>query len=117
MLKKGKSVFDSKPARIGFIVATAIAILGRIGMERDPGASEQKLKDIKEQLAVFVGRLGKMQVEELVGFLKLDVLSEKLYSQKRSAVGRYERAFFDAAFKVLVDEKFEVPSMEPCWRA
>jgi hypothetical protein len=117
VLKKGKSVFDSKPARIGFVVAAAIAILGRIGMERDPSASEQKLKDVKAQLAIFVGWLQMMNVEELVGFLKLDVLSERLYSQKRSAVGRYERAFFDEAFKVLVNEKFEVPSMEPCWRA
>jgi hypothetical protein len=58
--------------------------------------------------------LDRNQIED---FLKLDVLSERLYGQKRSAVGRHERAFFDNAFKVLIDEKFAVPDMEPCWRS
>jgi hypothetical protein len=117
LLKKGRSVFDSKPARIGFIVAAAVAILGRIGMERSPESSEAKLKEMQSQVGAFVERLGKMNVDGLTTFMKLDVLSEKLYGQKRSAVGRYERAFFDTAFKVLIDEAFGVPSMEPCWRA
>ena len=33
-MRKGKSIFDSKPARIGFIVAAAISVLGRLGMTR-----------------------------------------------------------------------------------
>ena len=40
-LRKGKSIFDSKPARIGFIVAAAISVLGRLGMERSLAASSR----------------------------------------------------------------------------
>ncbi len=116
IITKGRGVFDSQPARIGFVVASAIAILGRIGMEREQEESEHRLKEVAAQVAGFVAKLSQMDVEQLINFLRLDVLSERLYGQKRSAVGRYERAFFDAAFKVLIEVKFEVPSMEPAWR-
>lgn len=118
-VKKGRSIFDSKPARVGFVVAAATAILGRIGMEKDEDhdATLAKLKEIQSSLDILISQLNKLDSDALGRFLKLDVLSERLYGQKRSAVGRYERAFFDAAFKVLFDEGFNVPSMEPCWRA
>ncbi|MDT0507439.1 hypothetical protein [Novosphingobium sp. MMS21-SN21R] len=116
VITKGRGIFDSQPARIGFVVASAIAILGRIGMERELKESEQRLEEVTTQVAGFVAKLSQMDVDHLTNFLRLDVLSERLYGQKRSAVGRYERAFFDAAFKVLIEVKFEVPSMEPAWR-
>ncbi|GBQ48968.1 hypothetical protein ACM0P6_14080 (plasmid) [Komagataeibacter sucrofermentans] len=115
-IKKGRSIFDSQPARIGFVVATAIAILGRMGMERKADESQKRLTEIIRQVSNFIARLDEMDVNQLTDFLRLDVLSERLYGQKRSAVGRYERAFFDAAFKVLIEEKFDVPTMEPSWR-
>lgn len=118
-VKKGRSIFDSKPARVGFVVAAATTILGRVGMEQDddPATTLAKLTEIRSNLDVLIDQLNAYDGAELAGFLKLDVLSERLYGQKRSAVGRYERAFFDAAFKVLFEESFKVPSMEPCWRA
>ncbi|MAY85944.1 MAG: hypothetical protein CML02_04390 [Pseudooceanicola sp.] len=118
-LKKGRSIFDSKPARIGFVVAAATTILGRVGMEQDddPDATNARLAEIQSSLKALIDKLDGYGSDELQTFLKLDVLSERLYGQKRSAVGRYERAFFDSAFKVLFEEDFKVPSMEPCWRA
>jgi hypothetical protein len=116
VITKGRGIFDSQPARIGFVVASAIAILGRIGMEREVEESERRLQEVTTQVEGFIEKLGRMDVHELTNFLRLDVLSERLYGQKRSAVGRYERAFFDAAFKVLFEVRFEVPSMEPAWR-
>ncbi|MDB5586883.1 MAG: hypothetical protein JWP26_1853 [Devosia sp.] len=116
VLKKGRSVFDSRPARIGYIVSAAIAILGRVGMEKDPATSQKLLTDLQAQVKALSDRLAQLDVNQLTEFLKLDVLSERLYGQKRSAVGRYERAFFDSAFKVLIEEGFEVPSLEPAWR-
>lgn len=83
----------------------------------DPAMTLAKLKEIRSNLDVLIDLLNAYDGAELAGFLRLDVLSERLYGQKRSAVGRYERAFFDAAFKVLFEESFKVPSMEPCWRA
>jgi hypothetical protein len=115
-ITKGRGIFDSQPARIGFIVASAIAVLGRIGMEREAADSQKRLEAIKSQVEGFIEKLGLMDVNQLTDFLRLDVLSERLYGQKRSAVGRYERAFFDAAFKVLIEVEFDAPSMEPAWR-
>lgn len=116
VLKQGRSIFDSRPARIGYIVAAAIAVLGRVGMDKDAAASDNLLADFQAQVKALTEKLAKLDVDQLTKFLQLDVLSERLYGQKRSAVGRYERAFFDSAFKVLIEEGFEVPSMEPVWR-
>ena len=117
ILSKGRNIFDSQPARVAFVVACAVAILGRIGMTRDEHVSDKKLSDMQSQVQNFIENLARMNRQSHEDFLKLDVLSERLFSQKRSAVGRQERAFFEAAFGVLVAENFEVPSMEPCWRA
>ena len=116
VLKLGRSIFDSRPARIGYIVAASIAIIGRVGMDKDAATSEKLLAEFQEQVKNLAEELSVLDVNRLAEFLKLDVLSERLYGQKRSAVGRYERVFFDSAFKVLIEEAFEVPSMEPAWR-
>lgn len=114
----GRSIFDSKPARIGFVVAIAIAVMGRIGMEKDkdPVVMEQRIGKISEGLKALCDELASKDAERLKEFLKLGVLQQKLYGQKRSAVGRYERAFFEDAFKILIEENFKMPSLETCWR-
>ncbi len=114
----GRNVFDSKPARIGFVVAVAIAVMGRIGMEKDKDqqAMEQRIASIKSGLTELTERLGNMGAEEMSDFLKLGVLQQRLNGTKRSAVGRHERAFFEDAFKILIDEHFNIPTLETCWR-
>lgn len=118
-IRKGRGIFDSKPARVGFIVAVATFVLGRLGMRQDDDHEQNNIRllQIRENLDALVKRLDLLDRNQIEDFLKLDVLSERLYGQKRSAVGRHERAFFDNAFKVLIDEKFAVPDMEPCWRS
>lgn len=71
---------------------------------------------IIEWASALVAKLDVMSVEQLSEFLGLDVLSEVL-DKRVSQVGRYERGVFIEAFKVLIDEKFDLPNMEPCWRA
>ena len=114
----GRNVFDSKPARIGFVVAVAIAVMGRIGMEKDKDqhAMEQRIAAIKDGLAQLTDTLGKMDADGMNDFLKLGVLQQRLYGTKRSAVGRYERAFFEDAFKILIEESSDIPTLETCWR-
>ncbi len=115
-LKIGRHVFDKLSARIGFVVAMTVAVLGRPGMPRPEEEALGLMAARQNEATQFLGRLAAMNAAELQAFLALDLLSEKLDGQKRAAVGRYERAFFENAFKVLFEEKFEVPSMEPCWR-
>lgn len=113
----GRNIFDSQPARVGFVVAFALAILGRLGNDKSSTDSDATLAAVRSQATELVGRLGSLPNDQLRDFLGLEVLSERLVGQKRSAIGRYERAFFETAFKVLIEEKLDVPSLEVCWRA
>jgi len=113
----GRHIFDSQPARVGFVVACALSILGRLGSDRQVDESNAALSAILVGVEGLVTKLSEMTELQLRAFLGLDVLSERVLGQKRSAIGRYERSFFETAFKVLIEEKFEVPSLEVCWRA
>ncbi len=86
-------------------------------MDKSETESESALAQLKADTEGLVQRLKGMSPEDLTDFLSLDILRERLGGQKRSAVGRHERAFFETAFKVLIEEKFAVPSMGGCWRA
>lgn len=113
---RGIEVFGSQPARIGFIVAVAQHVLGRPGLDREAADRLKRMNAVSDQAKSLAMRLKLMTSEQIGEFLRLDVLGEIL-NRKASQVGRYERNVFFEAFKVLVDEKFDVPNMEPCWRA
>jgi len=69
-----------------------------------------------EEAEVLLDRLTRISPDKVGDFLKLDVLSEIL-DRRVGQIGRYERSVFYDAFQVLVSERFQVPTMEPCWRA
>ncbi|KKC31079.1 hypothetical protein [Devosia psychrophila] len=113
---KGRNIFDGQPARIGLVVAIAQYVLGRPGADRQSGERATRMDEIVTNAGAMCTRVGKLNVEELGDFLRLEVLTETL-DRRVGQVGRYERNMFFEAFNVLVSEGFEVPSMEPCWRA
>lgn len=113
---KGKAVFDGQPARIGFVVAVGAAVLGRPGASRTPDERSARLLELEQAGQRLVDKLNAADQSELEDFLRLDVLQEVL-DRRVGQVGRYERAVFADAFKVLVEENFELPNLEPCWRA
>ena len=113
---RGKDIFGSQPARIGFVVSVAQNVVGRPGLDRSATDRDARMKSIRKNAGALKTKLAKLDHARLGEFLKLDVLSEVL-DKKVGQVGRYERAVFNEAFKVLIDEKFDVPNMEPCWRA
>jgi hypothetical protein len=114
---RGRNIFDTQPPRIGFIVACAIHILGRIGMDRDDQESVERLAHLMDAYKALQNRLSAMDAGALGDFLSLDTLAEKLSKRPTSAVGRWERSYFEGAFRVLIDENFAVPSLETCWRS
>lgn len=116
-LVRGRNIFDTQAARVGFIVACAVSILGRVGMDKEEEVSEERCASLEESCEALVKRINALNGGDLEDFLLLDVLAEKLSRRPSSAVGRWERSFFEAAFRVLVEENFNVPNMEPCWRA
>jgi hypothetical protein len=113
---KGRNIFDGQPARIGLIVAVALHVLGRPGLDRSAEERRERMNDISTSAKKLTNRLDVMEYTKVCEFLKLDVLSETL-DKRVGQVGRYERAFFFEAFKVLIEEKFNIPNLESCWRA
>jgi hypothetical protein len=113
---KGRNVFGGQPARIGFIVAVSQAALGRPGLDKKPSERRAKMSSMRKEAEALASRLDKTSSEAVGEFLKLDVLTEML-DKRVSQVGRYERTVFFEGFKVLIEEKFNLPNMEPCWRA
>lgn len=113
---RGRNVFDGQPARIGFIVALAQYVLGRPGADRSADQREERSRLISQKISALCTRLDQLTSDDLGDFLRLDVLSETL-DKRVGQVGRYERNAFHEAFQVLIEEDFEVVSMEPCWRA
>lgn len=116
-VKIGRNIFDKLAARIGFVVAMTVSVLGRPGITREDADAQKAIETRTRQVTAFIERLSKFDAAELQAFLKLDLLAERLDGQKRAAVGRHERALFDNAFKALIEENFAVNDMEPCWRA
>ena len=86
-------------------------------MDKDEEVSEERCSSLEKSCGALVDKLNNLGGNGLEGFILLDVLAEKLARRPSSAVGRWERSFFEAAFRVLVEENFHVPNMEPCWRA
>lgn len=113
---RGKEVFGSQPARIGFMVATAQYVLGRPGLDRTVSERSMRMATVVDHATVMASTLNGLAPVEVGEFLRLDVLSEIL-DRKVGQVGRYERNVFVEAFKVLIDDGFDIPNMEPCWRA
>lgn len=113
---RGRSVFDSQPARIGFITAAAQYALGRAGMDRTEVQAAERVATMERQANTLMERLNGSSAEHVGDFLALGVLRERL-DVRTGQVGRFERSVFFEAFKVLIDEGFNVANMEPCWRA
>lgn len=113
---RGREIFGGQPARTGYIVAIATAVLGRPGMNRSATQRADKLADLKAAQDELIEKLSGYSSEELGDFLRLDVLREVL-DRRVGQIGRYERAVFAEAFKVLVEVEFDLDNLEPCWRA
>jgi hypothetical protein len=114
---RGRNIFDTQPARVGFIVAAAASILGRIGMDKAEVDSNANLANFQISCSRMIDRTSNFSGHEMEEFLALGVLSEVLSRRPSSAVGRWERNFFENAFKILFEVNFEVPTLETCWRA
>jgi hypothetical protein len=97
-------------------VAVALQVVGRPGLDRSLTERNARMKALTKQAGTLTTKLSKLTGDKVGNFLKLDILSE-VVDKKVGQVGRYERGVFGDAFKVLIEEDFNVPNMEPCWRA
>jgi hypothetical protein len=115
-MSRGRHIFDSQPARIGFMVAVGTAVLGRPGADKDMDARAIRMSTLSSAMSSLLAKLEALTVDALGDYLRLDVLREVL-DRRVGQVGRYERTVFSEAFRLLVADNFELPNLEQCWRA
>lgn len=115
--KNGRDIFTSQPALVGLTVMLAQQILGRAGIDYSKERIERNSDEILSNFQQFNNNLKAMQHEEVCTLLELSLLNEMIGDLGKSSIGDRERSFFKDAFKVLIEEKFELENMAPCWRA
>ncbi|GBC61428.1 hypothetical protein DENIS_2388 [Desulfonema ishimotonii] len=115
--KSGKDLFASQPVRVGFITAIALEVFGRPGKSYTHQESRQKWDKIKTNANNLLSHLESINNDEIESFLDYTTLNEVIVKDKISKHGNIEREFFLKAFKAMVEEKFVLKSMTPCWRA
>jgi hypothetical protein len=114
----GRDLFSSQPACVGFMAAAAIEIFGRPGgSERTPQQHQENLNKIKAQAGKLISHLETLSAQEIGDFLDLGTLNEVVANKKVGKVGDFQREFFLKAFQTLIEEKFSIGKMTPCWRA
>ena len=112
----GYDLFSSQPARIGFMVALAIKILGRPGTDKDANLQDASLVKIESNFKALIGKINSIEEKKLPEFLSFNVLNE-IIDKPSSKVGDFERTFFKEAFTALIEQDFQIDNFESCWRA
>ena len=115
--QNGSDIFSSQPACVGFIVSTAILMLGRPGSTQSKEKLLTKWENDKNSLVALIAKMETMPTEDLSSFLSLPMLSEKLNAKRSGKVGDFEREFFKSAFSTLYEEGENLSSFEICWNA
>ena len=114
--KDGADIFKNKAACVGFVTAMALQIFGRPGMHYSPEEQNQKWDKIKAGADILLAKLHAMDAAQVGSFLAFEIVNE-WFDGKYGPLGGFEREFFVHAFKVLIEENFNIQTMEPCWRA
>ncbi|MHC5673091.1 hypothetical protein [Nostoc sp.] len=114
--QSGKDLFSSQPARVGFVTAIALKVLGRPGTQYSENKQKNNLDTVKNNAEILINKLDLMDSFDIENFLDFNTLNEVIF-HKSGRVGDFEREFFLKAFNVLIEDNFNITAMTPCWRA
>lgn len=115
-IQEGKAFFNSYPAQVGFVNAVAVEIMDEPGFTVEWSQVGPKLEEVKSALSAIIGKLRGMSPDEILDFLQLPLLNERL-AVKSGQVGRFERDFFFRAFQKTIRNAHRLENMQPCWLA
>lgn len=114
---EGKDIFGSSTACIGFVVASAEYIMGKISVEREMGDIIKRKQKYVDQMKLVLKRLEE-EVNQNNDFLSLDILNSVCASLSKSRIGDEMRRLFKDAFMSLLkyEDIDEINSLEVFWR-
>lgn len=114
---EGKDVFGSSTANVGFVVASAEYIMGKISVERTEEVVAKKKERYQKQMNSILMELEKnVRVNE--DYLSLDILNTRCLGLPKTRIGDEMRLLFKDAFMGMLkyDDIEEVSSLEDFWR-
>lgn len=114
---EGKDIFASAPVRMGFIVACAETILGKISTKRTAEDMEQKKNKLCNQIDVIVEKIDKEK--DNPDFMDLELLNNVCDELPKTRFGDEMRRLFKNIFLEMFRDDCiaESSSMESFWRA
>lgn len=114
----GKDLFNEQPAKIGFVVACAQYIFGRVGMKtKTIEEINEKVDELQTEAEVFIEGISSLDAVKIKDFLALDLLDEIQKSLPSKKIGDAQRNFYRQAFTTLIECNFGIDSMEVLWRS
>ena len=114
--KDGKDIFGSVPACLGFVVACAEYIMGKIPVERPQETKNEKNVKLSQQIDNAIALIAKNKTND---FLSLESLNDVIAQLPKNRIGDEMRTTFKQIFSELLkyDELSEITSMEAFWRS
>ena len=111
----GKDLFASAPVCLGFIVACAEYIMGKIPVERTPEQKSEKSTHLISQVDTII----KQTEEHHNNYLSLESLNDLIAQLPKTRIGDEMRRTFKNAFSELLryNDLDEINSLEAFWRS
>lgn len=114
-IKSGADIFNSDTALTGFFAAVSVKLFKKPGYQvNSPEIIRKEMESIVDNIKTLLDNLRNKNDAELVKFLALNTLDERL-NQRSTRVGKFERDLFFFAFTTLINEAKELKDLNPCW--
>lgn len=112
--KDGTDLFTSVPACLGFVVACAEYVIGKVSVER----TVEKKEEMNHKLCAQIEKIVKFASSQSTTFLALNTLNDIISSLSKSRIGDEMRRLFKNAFSEMIkyEDLDELESLEVFWR-
>ena len=114
---EAKDIFVSSTSCVGFVVASAEFIYGKISVKRTKDKVIDKLKEYKKQMRVIIDQVNRNVIEK-DEYLSLEVLNAKCAGLPKTRIGDEMRIMFKDAFMSMLkyEDMDEISSLGDFWR-
>lgn len=112
--KDGTDLFTSVPACLGFVVACAEYVIGKVSVER----TIEKKEEMNHKLCAQIDKIIEFADSQTTTLLALDTLNDIISSLSKSRIGDEMRRLFKNAFSEMIkyEDLDELESLEVFWR-